>query len=133
MYASGVPYRDLQPGEAYDRIAQILGCKWSMAIFDAIDRGSRRPAYIERACPGLSATVLHRCLRRLERDGLLSRTVYAEEVPLRVEYGFTEQGERLLGILRSIRSLAGEWRGTQPVIGRRAIGENRTEPGGLGS
>lgn len=99
---------DAPNGIAYNRITEILGCKWSLAIFDALGRGINRPGRIEREYDGLTARVLHRCLNRLEGDGVLARTVFPE-VPPRVEYELTDQGKKLVAVLSSVRELAGEW------------------------
>lgn len=101
--------------EAYNRITEILGCKWSLAIFEAIDKGVTRPGRIEREFDGLQATVLHRCLNRLEADGLLSKEVFAE-VPVRTEYSLTESGRRLLGVVRQIHDLAHDWTGSTELV-----------------
>ena len=101
--------------EAYNRITEILGCKWSLAIFEAIDRGVSRPGRMEREYEGLQATVLHRCLNRLEADGLLSKEVFAE-VPVRTEYALTESGRRLLTVVRQIHELARGWSGSTELV-----------------
>jgi DNA-binding HxlR family transcriptional regulator len=94
--------------EAYNRITEVLGCKWSLAIFDAIGRGINRPGRIEREYDGLTTKVLHRCLNRLEADGLLSKQIF-DETPLRVEYSLTDRGKALVAVLASVRSLSGHW------------------------
>ena len=50
---------------------------------------------LERAIPGVSQRMLTLTLRTLERDGLLTRELFAE-VPLRVEYELTTLGRSLL-------------------------------------
>jgi DNA-binding HxlR family transcriptional regulator len=97
--------------EAYNRITEILGCKWSLAIFEALDRGVTRPGRLEKEYDGLTATVLHRCLNRLEADGLLSKQVFPE-VPVRTEYALTESGARLLAVVRQIHDMAANWTGS---------------------
>lgn len=104
----------LNRGEAYDRIAEVMGCKWSLLILDSINLGVTRPGAIERSHQGLTATVLHRCLNRMERDGLIHKTVF-DELPQRVEYGLTAQGRRFWQIVEQARELAVNWQGTQPA------------------
>jgi DNA-binding HxlR family transcriptional regulator len=54
-----------------------------------------RFSQLQRAIPSISQRMLTLTLRQLERDGLLTRTVYAE-VPPRVEYELTAMGATLL-------------------------------------
>jgi DNA-binding HxlR family transcriptional regulator len=94
--------------DPYERITEILGCRWSLAIFDAIGRGITRPSRIEQEYDGLTTKVLHRCLNRLEADGILQKQVYAE-IPPRTEYGLTEKGRRFVDLLGNARTLAQDW------------------------
>lgn len=94
--------------DPYERITEILGCRWSLAIFDAIERGVTRPSRIEQEYDGLTTKVLHRCLNRLEGDGILQKQSFAE-IPPRVEYSLTEKGKRFVAILADARSLASDW------------------------
>lgn len=105
----------LSPEVAYRRITQILGCKWSLHILGSIARGSTRPSQMTKSNEGLAPRVLHRCLNRLEADGLLERTTFAE-IPPRVEYGLTRQGGELLELVRGMHRLAESWTGTQGPI-----------------
>jgi DNA-binding HxlR family transcriptional regulator len=95
--------------DPYARITEILGCRWSLAIFDAIERGVTRPSRIEQEYDGLTTKVLHRCLNRLEADGILAKETFAETPP-RAEYSLTDKGRRLVAILASVRGLAGDWK-----------------------
>ena len=94
--------------DPYERITEILGCRWSLAIFDAIQRGVNRPGRIEQEYDGLTTKVLHRCLNRLESDGILSKETFAE-IPPRVEYSLTDKGRRLVNVLEGARDLARDW------------------------
>jgi DNA-binding HxlR family transcriptional regulator len=104
----------LGQADAFDRIAEVMGCKWSLLILDKIRTGVTRPGAIEREVEGLTATVLHRCLNRMERDGLLVKEVFPE-IPQRVEYGFSPQGDEFVRLIDHARNLAGVWRGIQPA------------------
>jgi DNA-binding HxlR family transcriptional regulator len=102
----------LNQTDAFERIAEILGCKWSLMILDLIEQGTNRPGAIERSLPGLTATVLHRCLRRMERDGLLEKQEF-DVVPFHVEYRLSTSGGQFRELVQMARSLAQEWPGTQ--------------------
>ena len=63
----------------------LLESKWSVDVIILLASGMRRHARLVDNIPGLSKKVLTSTLRRLERDGIVSRHVYAE-IPVRVEY-----------------------------------------------
>lgn len=104
--------KSLSNDEALERIAQVLGCKWSVKILYALSLRERRPSEFLREWGDIAARVLHRCLNRLELDGLVSKETFAE-VPLRVEYDLTEQGREFVALLNSAQTMASQWTGTQ--------------------
>lgn len=99
---------------AFQRLAQIMGCKWSMGILDAIERGVSRPSRIEKELGGISTKVLHRCINRLEGEGFLLRESF-DEIPPRVEYRFSDQGKVLMEMVQNVRSLASRWNELHPM------------------
>lgn len=94
--------------EAFHRVSELLQCKWSIAVLDALARGTQRPSQIRDALPGLSDKVLADRLRKLERYGLITRRAFAE-VPPRVEYTLTPRGHELAGLVERIRDFADQW------------------------
>lgn len=94
--------------EAFHRISDILGCKWTLAILEAIARGVNRPGRLERELNGLTTKVLNERIHKLERFGLLVRHTYPE-IPPRVEYEFTEQGRRLLALIQAVGEFVEQW------------------------
>lgn len=79
------------------KISQVLariGDKWSVLIITLLAGGPRRFTEIKRAINGISQRMLTLCLRGLERDGLIKRTVYAV-MPPHVEYELTPLGRSL--------------------------------------
>jgi DNA-binding HxlR family transcriptional regulator len=101
----------LNPDEALDRIAQILGCKWSTRILSSLCAGERRPSEMLRECDEMAARVLHRCLNRLLSDGLITKQTFAE-VPVRVEYELTDQGREFTALLEKATKISCAWQGT---------------------
>lgn len=90
-------------------IRQILdraGDKWSALVIAALDDGPLRYTDVLRRLPGISQRMLTLTLRQLHRDGLISRTAYAE-VPPRVEYALTPLGLTLHDIVVSLIDWAG--------------------------
>jgi len=100
--------QDYRQQEAFHRLTDILRCKWTLAVLDALSQGINRPAQIVRALPGLTTKVLYERVHKLERYGLLVRHSYPE-FPLRVEYELTERGRRLIALIRQMREFAHEW------------------------
>ena len=94
------PYNDGCPTR---RILDLIGDKWTVLIVGTLSSGPKRFSEIRRNVGGISQKMLTQTLRALERDGLVTRTVFAE-VPPRVEYELTAAGltlrEPLLAIER---------------------------------
>ncbi|WP_007023198.1 winged helix-turn-helix transcriptional regulator [Saccharomonospora iraqiensis] len=84
--------------------------KWSIGVLVAAAHGPVRFTELERAIEGVSRRMLTLTLRRLERDGLLRRTVYPT-VPPKVEYRLTDMAAELVTTLRSLTDWAERHRG----------------------
>lgn len=85
-------------GDAGKTIRAVLDriCdKWTLLIVATLEQGTLRFTDLHRQIPGISQRMLTLTLRNLERDGLISRTAYAE-VPPRVEYALTTLGTSLI-------------------------------------
>jgi DNA-binding HxlR family transcriptional regulator len=74
----------------FDQIAD----KWSMMVLTVLDSGPMRFNAIKRHLEGVTQKALTQCLRRLERNGLLSRRVIPVS-PVGVEYEITPLGRSL--------------------------------------
>ncbi len=82
--------------ELKSAILNHVGNKWSLFVIHALGiDGKMRFSNLEQHINGISQKMLTKCLRELERDGLVARTVYPE-VPPRVEYELTALGKGLL-------------------------------------
>jgi DNA-binding HxlR family transcriptional regulator len=71
-----------------------VGDKWSLLVIAMLEQrptARARFSELKRSIPGISQRMLTATLRSLERDGLLTRHVYAE-VPPRVECALTPPG-----------------------------------------
>jgi DNA-binding HxlR family transcriptional regulator len=96
------------PAESIDIIRDVLdraGDKWSVLAIAALQAGPLRYSDLHRAIPGISQRMLTLTLRQLQRDGLVTRTAYAE-VPPRVEYELTKLGATLLDTVWSLAQWA---------------------------
>jgi DNA-binding HxlR family transcriptional regulator len=70
---------------------EVLQGKWRLHLIVAMARGIRRRSRLHASLPEVSKKVMTECLRGLERDGLVTRRIYAQ-VPVRVEYSLTSLG-----------------------------------------
>lgn len=68
--------------------------KWALLILDHLAQGPARFSALRRAIRGVSPKVLSQTLKKLERDGLVSREAFAT-VPVTVEYTLTPLGSTL--------------------------------------
>ena len=69
--------------------------KWTLLILEELNgQGTMRFSEIGRAVAGISQKMLTQTLRQMEREGLVTRTVFPV-VPPRVEYALTPLGESL--------------------------------------
>ena len=77
-------------------ILNHIGNKWSLFVIHALGiDGKMRFSDLHNHIDGISQRMLTKCLRELERDGLVSRSIYPE-VPPRVEYELLPLGRGLL-------------------------------------
>ncbi|SBW17385.1 HxlR family transcriptional regulator [Candidatus Protofrankia californiensis] len=74
-------------------VIEVLANKWVLYVVGALGRFDRPMRFNElrRVLDGITQKMLTQTLRALERDGLVSRTVYPTTPP-RVEYGLTTLG-----------------------------------------
>ncbi|MER7416863.1 helix-turn-helix domain-containing protein [Micromonospora peucetia] len=101
-----------------------IGDKWSAMIVVCLEQGPRR--FSELRVPiGATPKVLTQTLRALERDGMITRTVYAQ-VPPRVEYELTPLGRTLLDLIAACRQWAREHLPT--LLAARDAYDHTTQP-----
>jgi len=94
------PYQQNCPTRmVLDRIAG----KWSVLILGVLQDEPTRFNQLRREIEGVSQKVLSQTLRRLERDGLVLRTVIPT-TPVAVEYAITPLGRTLAGTVEAIRA-----------------------------
>jgi DNA-binding HxlR family transcriptional regulator len=79
---------------AVSAVLARVGDKWSVLIVSLLGQGPRRFSEIKRGVGGISQRMLTLTLRGLERDGLVTRTVFPT-IPPRVDYALTDLGHSL--------------------------------------
>ncbi|MGJ5179480.1 winged helix-turn-helix transcriptional regulator [Bradyrhizobium oligotrophicum] len=88
-------------------VASILarvGDKWSVFVIMMLQDGPKRFNELKRLVGGISQRMLTLTLRGLERDGLVTRTVFPT-IPPRVDYELTDLGR---GLSQPVQAL-GQW------------------------
>ena len=93
-----------------------VGDKWSVLVVVELASGDRRFRELQRQIDGISQRMLTLTVRRLERDGLVIRTVFPT-VPAQVSYSLTETGRSLTHLVKALA----DWSLEQ----RAAIAESR--------
>jgi DNA-binding HxlR family transcriptional regulator len=105
-----------------------VGDKWTVLVVTVLGEGPKRFNELRRSLGSISQRMLTLTLKGLERDGLVTRTVFPT-VPPRVEYELTDLGRSLLEPV----SRLGEWaRRNRAVIQdarRRFDGEDAAHRG----
>jgi DNA-binding HxlR family transcriptional regulator len=80
---------------AVRNVLDRVGDKWSVLVISLLGEGPRRFNELKRLIEGISQRMLTLTLRGLERDGLVTRTVFPT-IPPRVDYALTRLGKDLL-------------------------------------
>lgn len=93
------PRANFQPG---DDMLVVRPGKWTLTIVTLLRRQTLRFNELKRHAGGISQKTLTLTLRELERDGFVTRTMFAT-IPPRVDYELTALGRELL-------ELADGWR-----------------------
>jgi DNA-binding HxlR family transcriptional regulator len=89
---------------AISDILSRVGDKWSVLVVTRLGGGPMRFNVLRRSIGGISQRMLTLTLRGLERDGLVTRTVFPS-VPPRVDYALTPLGRDLLNPVSAL----GDW------------------------
>lgn len=82
-------------------VLDMIASKWTVLIIHRLAEGTMRHNEISRALGEISQKVLTQELRKLERNGIINRTIYPV-VPPKVEYALSTLGKDLLPLLTSL-------------------------------
>ena len=80
---------------------ELIGSKWKLLIIKLLIVKPYRFNELMRTLDGISQKVLTDSLRSMERDGIITRTIYAE-VPPRVEYALSKLGNSLKPLINDM-------------------------------
>lgn len=81
----------------------LIGSKWKLLIMRNLLARPWRFNELKKDLKGISQKVLTDSLRSMEKDGIITRTVYPE-VPPRVEYALSDLGESMRPIIMSMEA-----------------------------
>lgn len=95
-----VPEDSLSPADCkgLSEVLSTIGDKWTILIVGVLSKGPLRYNEIQRRIDGISQRMLTLTLKRLEVDGIVTRTLFPSVTP-RVDYELTELGQTLRGAL----------------------------------
>ena len=92
---------------AVSEVLSRVGDKWTILVVSELGNGPKRFNEIRRALGSISQRMLTLTLRGLERDGLVTRTVFPT-IPPRVDYELTDLGRSLQGPICGLATWATE-------------------------
>ena len=101
-----------QPCKEVAQTLSLVGDKWAVLVIMFLSKGPRRFNELKRVIGGISQRMLTLTLRELEREGLVTRTLFPT-IPPRVDYELTDLGRSLQEPVMALGCWAIR---TQPVL-----------------
>ena len=98
---SVVPPNVYLRGCASRTVLEVIANKWTNLVVCALRDGPMRFGQLRRQLEGITQKMLTQTLRALERDGLVTRTLYPT-IPPRVDYELTDLGRDAAGLFDSL-------------------------------
>lgn len=98
----------------------LVGGKWKTVILYHLKDSEKRYSELRKEMPAVTEMTLSLQLKQLEKDGLVSRKVYGEKPPIRVDYSLTDFGKTFIPVLEAITI----W-GNQIVIEKGEFASNK--------
>jgi len=80
----------------------LVGGKWKSVILYHLKDGEKRYSVLRKELFSVTEMTLSLQLKQLEKDGLISRKVFGEKPPVRVEYALTDFGKTFIPVLEAI-------------------------------
>src|SRR6266403_5013694 len=112
---------------AVSEVLARIGDKWTVLVVTVLGDGRKRFNELRRALGSISQRMLTLTLRGLERDGLVTRTVFPT-IPPRVDYALTELGRSLLKPVNGLGLWARQNRAAIADARRRFDAAGRNDP-----
>lgn len=83
-------------------VLNALADKWTCLLVDALQEGPVRFGVLRRKLDGITQKSLTQALRRMERDGVVIRSVYPT-IPPRVDYELSDLGRSVVTLMSGIK------------------------------
>ncbi|GAA6171020.1 helix-turn-helix domain-containing protein [Colwellia sp. KU-HH00111] len=99
--------RKSTPERSARMVEAIVGCKWSLTIYQLLKSDITRPGEMVKNVEGLTTKVLNTCLKKNIEFGILARQNF-NEIPPRVEYSVTPFGRKFIKVIDSLEALQNE-------------------------
>jgi DNA-binding HxlR family transcriptional regulator len=96
-------------------LLEVIASKWTIPVIYTLRRDTKRYSGIHKAVPGTTQKVLTSTLRKLQKNGVIARTVHPTSPPM-VEYKLTELGLELLQVIEHMA----QWAATNHTKIKRA-------------
>lgn len=96
--------RKSAPAKTARMVESIVGCKWSVTVYQLLNDGINRPGQMVSSVEGLTTKVLNSCLKKNIEFGILQRNTF-NEMPPRVEYEVTPFGTKFIVVLNQLEEL----------------------------
>jgi len=106
-------------------VLDVLANKWTTLVVCALRGGPMRFGELRRRLDGITQKSLTQALRGLERDGLVTRTLYPT-IPPRVDYALTDLGRSAGALMEALRIWAEKH--MDEILTARAAYDDRPEP-----
>lgn len=103
-----MPTKEELPACPVATTVQLIGSKWKLLIIRNLKAHPWRFNELQKSLEGISQKILTDSLRSMERDGLVTRTVFPE-VPPRVEYALSDLGRTMDPILDAMERFGLEY------------------------
>lgn len=98
----------------------VIRGRWKPSILFELHSGPKRFSDLRAALHGITPQALSLQLRQLEADGVVARSVFADEVPVRVEYSLTKDGHALSGVMDQLEQWGADYMARRPDRKSRA-------------
>jgi DNA-binding HxlR family transcriptional regulator len=108
MTTTTISRRVLRSACPLARTLEVVGDRWTLLIVRDLLSGKSRFNEFLSSPEGVTTNILANRLKRMEKEGLLSKSLYQER-PNRYAYALTEKGRTLVPVLHALCRWGNRW------------------------